>query len=174
MAVAVPGGNFGRSTKWPKVVEKAGLPPVSTSTICGTPGTSTNSGATTRELMHRMGHGSMRAALIYQHATADGDRSIADALSELVDLGRTDDSARTRKRTATTARLECWCRWRNSTLIARPATVVLLMIGKDRRLHWWRCGAGDRDRTGMASLEGCAHYAVRGLDQWSGRVTGPR
>jgi integrase len=52
-----------------------------------------NSGATTRELMHRMGHGSMRAALIYQHATTDRDRSIADALSELVDLGRTDDSA---------------------------------------------------------------------------------
>jgi hypothetical protein len=52
-----------------------------------------NSGATTRELMHRMGHGSMRAALIYQHATTDRDRSIADALGELVDLGRTDDSA---------------------------------------------------------------------------------
>src|SRR3978361_1631500 len=50
-----------------------------------------NSGATTRELMHRMGHGSMRAALIYQHATTDRDRSIADALGELVDLGRTDD-----------------------------------------------------------------------------------
>jgi hypothetical protein len=27
------------------------------------------SGASTRELMHRMGHASMRAALIYQHAT---------------------------------------------------------------------------------------------------------
>lgn len=40
-----------------------------------------------------MGHGSMRAALIYQHATTDRDRSIADALSELIDLGRTDDSA---------------------------------------------------------------------------------
>jgi integrase len=26
-------------------------------------------GASTRELMHRMGHGSMRAALIYRHAT---------------------------------------------------------------------------------------------------------
>jgi hypothetical protein len=40
--------------------------------------------------MHRMGHGSMRAALIYQHATTDRDRSIADALSELVDLGWAD------------------------------------------------------------------------------------
>jgi integrase len=52
-----------------------------------------NSGATTRELMHRMGHGSMRAALIYQHATIVRARSIADVLSELVDLGRTEDSA---------------------------------------------------------------------------------
>jgi hypothetical protein len=40
-----------------------------------------------------MGHGSMRAALIYQHATTDCDRSIADAPSEFVDLGRTDGKA---------------------------------------------------------------------------------
>jgi integrase len=39
------------------------------------------SGASTRELMHRMGHASMRAALIYQHATSQRDREIADALS---------------------------------------------------------------------------------------------
>ena len=32
------------------------------------------SGASTRELMHRMGHGTMRAALIYQHATGERDR----------------------------------------------------------------------------------------------------
>ena len=38
------------------------------------------SGASTRELMHRMGHGSMRAALIYQHATSERDREIAAAL----------------------------------------------------------------------------------------------
>lgn len=30
-----------------------------------------------------MGHASPQAALIYQHATADRDRAIADALSEL-------------------------------------------------------------------------------------------
>jgi hypothetical protein len=35
--------------------------------------------------MHRMGHGSMRAALIYQHATTDRDRRIADAMNALVD-----------------------------------------------------------------------------------------
>jgi integrase len=42
-------------------------------------------GASTRELMARMGHSSMRAALIYQHATKDRDAAIAVALSRLVD-----------------------------------------------------------------------------------------
>jgi hypothetical protein len=32
-----------------------------------------------------MGHGSMRAALIYQHATNARDRSIADAMRALVE-----------------------------------------------------------------------------------------
>jgi len=40
-------------------------------------------GASTAELMARMGHASSAAALRYQHATADRDRSIADALSRL-------------------------------------------------------------------------------------------
>ncbi len=42
-------------------------------------------GASTRELMARMGHASPRAALIYQHATEDRDRAIAAALSSLVE-----------------------------------------------------------------------------------------
>ena len=33
--------------------------------------------------MARMGHASPQAALIYQHATAERDRAIADALSDL-------------------------------------------------------------------------------------------
>ena len=32
-------------------------------------------------MMHRMGHGSTRAALIYQHATSDRDLEIAAELS---------------------------------------------------------------------------------------------
>lgn len=42
-------------------------------------------GASTRELMHRMGHGSMRAALVYQHATDERAKQIAAALSDLVE-----------------------------------------------------------------------------------------
>jgi hypothetical protein len=35
--------------------------------------------------MSRMGHGNMRAALIYQHATSQRDREIADALQKLIE-----------------------------------------------------------------------------------------
>lgn len=37
--------------------------------------------------MVRMGHASPRAALIYQHATAEKDRAIAHALGELMSRG---------------------------------------------------------------------------------------
>jgi integrase len=37
-------------------------------------------GVTTKELMERLGHASPRAALIYQHASAERDRQIADYL----------------------------------------------------------------------------------------------
>ncbi|MGZ4524382.1 MAG: tyrosine-type recombinase/integrase [Mycobacteriaceae bacterium] len=42
-------------------------------------------GASTKELMSRMGHASPRAALIYQHATSDRDTVVAAALSDLVE-----------------------------------------------------------------------------------------
>lgn len=45
------------------------------------------SGASTRELMHRMGHASMRAALIYQHATAERDARIAATLNQVLSGG---------------------------------------------------------------------------------------
>jgi hypothetical protein len=65
-------------------------------------------------------------------------------------------------------------RWRNSTLIARRETAALPMIGRAAALAGGWGGEGDRDRTGMVSLEGCAPCAVRGLDRWSGRVRGAR
>ncbi len=40
-------------------------------------------GATTAELMHRAGHSSPTPALRYQHATADRDHALADALAVL-------------------------------------------------------------------------------------------
>ena len=41
-------------------------------------------GASTKELMTRMGHSSMAAALRYQHATDDRDRAIAEALGKVM------------------------------------------------------------------------------------------
>jgi hypothetical protein len=41
-------------------------------------------GASLRDLMSRMGHDSMRAALIYQHKTQGADRKIADAMEALI------------------------------------------------------------------------------------------
>jgi integrase len=43
-----------------------------------------STGASTKELMARLGHSSPRAALIYQHATAERDAAIAGALSDLI------------------------------------------------------------------------------------------
>ncbi|MGI5485664.1 tyrosine-type recombinase/integrase [Microtetraspora malaysiensis] len=43
------------------------------------------SGATLRELMNRMGHSTTRAALIYQHTAMERDRAIADALGKLAE-----------------------------------------------------------------------------------------
>jgi integrase len=45
-------------------------------------------GASTRELMHRMGHSSATAALRYQHATKERDAVVAAALDELIERSR--------------------------------------------------------------------------------------
>ena len=42
-------------------------------------------GITTKELMARIGHSSPRAALIYQHATAERDRQVAAFLEAHID-----------------------------------------------------------------------------------------
>lgn len=47
-----------------------------------------STGASTKELMSRMGHASPRAALIYQHATRERDAEIAAGLSSLVEAAR--------------------------------------------------------------------------------------
>ncbi|WP_308354906.1 tyrosine-type recombinase/integrase [Streptomyces sp. Je 1-79] len=47
-----------------------------------------SAGASTRELMTRMGHSTTRAALIYQHMTSDRDRHIAGKLEEMIRQAR--------------------------------------------------------------------------------------
>jgi integrase len=83
-----------RSVRWSQSVLQAGLPAGFHFHDLHHTGNNlaAASGASTRELMHRMGHGTMRAALIYQHATGERDREIADALQfrierELKEMG---------------------------------------------------------------------------------------
>lgn len=45
-------------------------------------------GATLKEIMSRIGHGSTRAAMIYQHATSERDRRIAEALNLMIEEAR--------------------------------------------------------------------------------------
>ncbi len=51
--------------------------------LAGTLAAST--GASTKELMHRLGHASSRAALRYQHATRQRDIAIAEAIDRLIE-----------------------------------------------------------------------------------------
>lgn len=45
-------------------------------------------GATTKELMHRLGHASAAAALRYQHATAKRDEAIADGIDRILEAAK--------------------------------------------------------------------------------------
>jgi integrase len=76
-------GRFGEH--WREVREKVGLgdfhfhdPRHTGNTMAAA------TGASTKELMARMGHSSPRAALVYQHATRERDRAIANAISHAV------------------------------------------------------------------------------------------
>ncbi len=58
-------------------------------------------GATTKELMARLGHSSTRAAMIYQHATKERDKAIADALGQFADEARSTPSGPQMARSST-------------------------------------------------------------------------
>jgi integrase len=79
-------GSWRSTVKWTTRVKEAGLPAGFHFHDLRHTGNhlASKSGASTRELMHRMGHGSMRAALIYQHATDARAREIADRLNDVV------------------------------------------------------------------------------------------
>lgn len=60
--------------------------------VAGTMAAST--GASTKELMHRLGHASPRAALRYQHATAKRDEAIADGIDRLLDAAKAEPATK--------------------------------------------------------------------------------
>ncbi|WP_199745607.1 tyrosine-type recombinase/integrase [Amycolatopsis sp. WAC 04182] len=82
--------NFSQRTKWTEVVTKMGLKGLHFHDLRHAGNIwASKVGTSTKDLMARMGHDDMRAALIYQRATSDADERIADRLSKLVDKHRT-------------------------------------------------------------------------------------
>jgi integrase len=77
--------NFNRQAKWSASVTTIGAPGLHFHDLRHTGNTlASDSGASLRDLMARMGHDSMQAALIYQHRSQGGDRRIASALEILI------------------------------------------------------------------------------------------
>ncbi|MEV3925753.1 site-specific integrase [Actinomadura coerulea] len=84
--------NFRRASKWGEAVAKLGVPHLHFHDLRHTGNTfAAESGATLRDLMERMGHDSVRAALIYQHRTAGGNRAIARAMDDKINKAEPDD-----------------------------------------------------------------------------------
>ena len=78
--------HFNNLTHWVETVAKLGAPGLHFHDLRHTGNHfASQTGATTADLMARMGHDDMRAALIYQRATREADQRIADRLSTLVD-----------------------------------------------------------------------------------------
>jgi integrase len=78
--------NFSKLVDWADPVATIGAPGLHFHDFRHTGNTeSARTGASTKDLMVRMGHDSPRAALKYQHATAQADKAIADALSAAVE-----------------------------------------------------------------------------------------
>ncbi|MBG0824609.1 site-specific integrase [Planomonospora sp. ID91781] len=84
--------NFYRASKWVEIRKKIGYPELHFHDLRHTGNTiAASSGASLRDLMERMGHDSVRAALIYQHRTTEADRKIADAMNGKISEVRPDD-----------------------------------------------------------------------------------
>jgi len=85
-------GNFNPLVGWIEVVGAMGKVGLHFHDLRHTGNTlAAQSGASTRDLMARMGHDSMNAAIIYQHATRPADRAIANALDVQLRAGREPD-----------------------------------------------------------------------------------
>jgi integrase len=79
---AIRRGNFRKMTAWTKTVAGLGLAGLHFHDLRHTGNTlAAMSGVSTRDLMARMGHDSVRAAIIYQHATTEADARIAASLA---------------------------------------------------------------------------------------------
>ena len=84
--------NFRRAVRWSAAVAAIGAPGLHFHDLRHTGNTlAAAGGASLRDLMDRMGHDSVRAAMIYQHATTEASRLIADSISGLIDRAQGAD-----------------------------------------------------------------------------------
>jgi integrase len=89
---AIRRGNARKLLRWNDALAVAGLTGVRFHDLRHTGNTlAARSGVSTRDLMTRMGHDSVRAAIIYQHATTEADARIAASLDS--DIARAVDGA---------------------------------------------------------------------------------
>ena len=78
-------GSFNKLARWIRAVAELGMPGLHFHDLRHTGNMlAAAAGGSTRDLMTRMGHTSMDAALIYQHATARADRHIAERMDASV------------------------------------------------------------------------------------------
>jgi integrase len=79
-------GNWRSNVRWAQLVEGVGLPKGFRFHDLRHTGNhlAAQTGASTRELMQRMGHSTVRAAMVYQHATDARSRELADRLDVLL------------------------------------------------------------------------------------------
>ncbi|MFN0282673.1 MAG: tyrosine-type recombinase/integrase, partial [Kineosporiaceae bacterium] len=84
--------NYNKQTRWKDAIAAIGVPGLHFHDLRHTGNhLAAQTGASLRDLMLRMGHDSMRAALIYQHASDTGDRRIADALDAVIEAAAEDE-----------------------------------------------------------------------------------
>jgi integrase len=81
---------FNTRTRWVDVVRDMGMPGLHFHDLRHTGNMlAAESGAGLKDLMARMGHDNVRAAMIYQHAVRGADKAITDAIDR--HINRTDD-----------------------------------------------------------------------------------
>lgn len=86
-------GNFNKLVDWRKTVVSIGAAELHFHDLRHTGNTlAARTGTSLRDLMTRMGHDNPRAALIYQHASAEADLAIAAAINEMVEAATSSDA----------------------------------------------------------------------------------
>jgi integrase len=91
-------GNFRRGSGWAKAAAGVGVPGLHFHDLRHTGNTlAAQTGVSLADLKARMGHDSVRAAMIYQHATSTADRRIANALDQAIGHPATGDEVPRRR-----------------------------------------------------------------------------